>query len=163
MYHDLLESSDATPAGGADRAVWPSILDGEGRVDRKSPGRPWYSAIRRPWHELNAITQTASSWPRSTRQCRRRQDRSRASAGPSTPSPSLRAALGETCGAISGHTGPQGTAHPADHGPGGDFGGLRPVAGARPRRGTTFSATHCDYILINRADDTPEAFQADVP
>jgi len=88
VYHALLESS-ATLRAELTARFGPSILDGEGRVNRKALGGVVFgdpAALAEP-------SPTASSWPRSTGRPPGRRSRGGAP-WPSTPSPSLRAAWG---------------------------------------------------------------------
>ena len=133
VYHALLESS-ATLRAELTARFGPSILDGEGRVNRKALGGVVFgdpAALA----ELNAITHRFIL-AEIDRQAAGAEEQGRSAVAIDAIA-LIESGLGETCG-DSGHTGPQGTAHPADHGPGGDFGGLRPEAGGGPAGGRLF-------------------------
>ena len=71
----------------------------------------------------------------------------------------IESGLGETCGAIVGILAPRELRIRrimAREGISEDYARKRVEA----QQGDGFFRTHCDYLLENRADDTPEAFQA---
>ena len=71
----------------------------------------------------------------------------------------IESGLGETCGAIVGILAPRELRIRrimAREGISEDYARKR----VESQQGDGFFRTHCDYLLENRADDTPEAFQA---
>ena len=149
VYHALLESS-ATLRAELTARFGPSILDGEGRVNRKALGGVVFgdpAALA----ELNAITHRFIL-AEIDRQLRRTIVDIDAIA-------LIESGLGETCGAIVGILAPRELRIRrimAREGISEDYARKRVEA----QQGDGFFRTHCDYLLENRADDTPEAFQA---
>ena len=136
VYHALLESSAPLRAALTVR-FGPSILDGEGRVNRKALGGVVFgdpAALA----DLNAITHRFIL---------------------ADAIALIESGLGETCGAIVGILAPRELRIRrimAREGISEDYARKRMEA----QQGDGFFRTHCDYLLENRADDTPEAFQA---
>ena len=148
VYHALLESS-ATLRAELTARFGPSILDGEGRVNRKALGGVVFgdpAALA----DLNAITH---------RFILAEIDRQAAGAEEQGRSAVIESGLGETCGAIVGILAPRELRIRrimAREGISEDYARKR----VESQQGDGFFRTHCDYLLENRADDTPEAFQA---
>lgn len=133
VYHALLESS-ATLRAELTARFGPSILDGEGRVNRKALGGVVFgdpAALA----ELNAITHRFIL-AEIDRQAAGAEEQGRSAVAIDAIA-LIESGLGETCGAIVGILAPR-ELHPADHGPGGDFGGLRPEADGGPAGGRLF-------------------------
>ena len=150
VYHALLESS-ATLRAELTARFGPSILDGEGRVNRKALGGVVFgdpAALA----ELNAITH------RFIRQAAGAEEQGRSAVAIDAIA-LIESGLGETCGAIVGILAPRELRIRrimAREGISEDYARKRVEA----QQGDGFFRTHCDYLLENRADDTPEAFQA---
>ena len=150
VYHALLESS-ATLRAELTARFGPSILDGEGRVNRKALGDPAALA------ELNAITHRFIL-AEIDRQAAGAEEQGRSAVAIDAIA-LIESGLGETCGAIVGILAPRELRIRrimAREGISEDYARKRVEA----QQGDGFFRTHCDYLLENRADDTPEAFQA---
>ena len=144
VYHALLESS-ATLRAELTARFGPSILDGEGRVNRKALGGVVFgdpAALA----ELNAITHRFIL-AEIDRQAAGAEEQGRSAVAIDAIA-LIESGLGETCGAIVGILAREGISE--------DYARKRVEA----QQGDGFFRTHCDYLLENRADDTPEAFQA---
>lgn len=134
----------------------PSILDGEGRVNRKALGGVVFgdpAALA----ELNAITHRFIL-AEIDRQAAGAEEQGRSAVAIDAIA-LIESGLGETCGAIVGILAPRELRIRrimAREGISEDYARKRVEA----QQGDGFFRTHCDYLLENRADDTPEAFQA---
>ena len=143
VYHALLESS-ATLRAELTARFGPSILDGEGRVNRKALGGVVFgdpAALA----ELNAITHRFIL-AEIDRQAAGAEEQGRSAVAIDAIA-LIESGLGETCG-IRRIMAREGISE--------DYARKRVEA----QQGDGFFRTHCDYLLENRADDTPEAFQA---
>ena len=155
VYHALLESS-ATLRAELTARFGPSILDGEGRVNRKALGGVVFgdpAALA----ELNAITHRFIL-AEIDRQAAGAEEQGRSAVAIDAIA-LIESGLGETCGAIVGILAPRELRIRrimAREGISEDYARKRVEA----QQGDGFFRTHCDYLLENRADDTPEAFQA---
>ena len=155
MYHALLESSAPLRAALTVR-FGPSILDGEGRVNRKALGGVVFgdpAALA----ELNAITHRFIL-AEIDRQAAGAEEQGRSAVAIDAIA-LIESGLGETCGAIVGILAPRELRIRrimAREGISEDYARKRVEA----QQGDGFFRTHCDYLLENRADDTPETFQA---
>ena len=170
VYHALLESSAPLRAALTVR-FGPSILDGEGRVNRKALGGVVFgdpAALA----DLNAITHRFIL-AEIDRQAAGAEEQGRSAVAIDAIA-LIESGLGETCGAIVGILAPRELRIRrimARDGIDERYARMRIMARegisedyARKRmeaqQGDGFFRTHCDYLLENRADDTPEAFQA---
>ena len=168
VYHALLESS-ATLRAELTARFGPSILDGEGRVsrfgsvygpdgklERKKLGEIVFSDPA-ALSELNAITHRFIL-AEIDRQAAGAEEQGRSAVAIDAIA-LIESGLGETCGAIVGILAPRELRIRrimAREGISEDYARKRVEA----QQGDGFFRTHCDYLLENRADDTPEAFQA---
>ena len=153
VYHALLESSAPLRAALTVR-FGPSILDGEGRVNRKALGVFGDPAALA---DLNAITHRFIL-AEIDRQAAGAEEQGRSAVAIDAIA-LIESGLGETCGAIVGILAPRELRIRrimAREGISEDYARKRMEA----QQGDGFFRTHCDYLLENRADDTPEAFQA---
>ena len=170
VYHALLESSATlraelaegldltgpTPRAELTARFGPSILDGEGRVNRKALGGVVFgdpAALA----DLNAITHRFIL-AEIDRQAAGAEEQGRSAVAIDAIA-LIESGLGETCGAIVGILAPRELRIRrimAREGISEDYARKRVEA----QQGDGFFRTHCDYLLENRADDTPEAFQA---
>ena len=156
VYHALLESS-ATLRAELTARFGPSILDGEGPCQPQGPGRRRDSAIPAALAELNAITHRFDPGL-IDRQAAGAEEQGRSAVAIDAIA-LIESGLGETCGAIVGILAPRELRIRrimAREGISEDYARKRVEA----QQGDGFFRTHCDYLLENRADDTPEAFQA---
>ena len=155
VYHAQLESSAPLRAALTVR-FGPSILDGEGRVNRKALGGVVFgdpAALA----DLNAITHRFIL-AEIDRQAAGAEEQGRSAVAIDAIA-LIESGLGETCGAIVGILAPRELRIRrimAREGISEDYARKRMEA----QQGDGFFRTHCDYLLENRADDTPEAFQA---
>ena len=166
VYHALLESRAPLRAALTARLApsdppltvrfGPSILDGEGRVNRKALGGVVFgdpAALA----DLNAITHRFIL-AEIDRQAAGAEEQGRSAVAIDAIA-LIESGLGETCGAIVGILAPRELRIRrimAREGISEDYARKRMEA----QQGDGFFRTHCDYLLENRADDTPEAFQA---
>ena len=145
VYHALLESSAPLRAALTVR-FGPSILDGEGRVNRKALGGVVFgdpAALA----DLNAITHRFIL-AEIDRQAAGAEEQGRSAV-----------AIDAIALIESGLGAPRELRIRrimAREGISEDYARKRMEA----QQGDGFFRTHCDYLLENRADDTPEAFQA---
>ena len=143
VYHALLESS-ATLRAELTARFGPSILDGEGRVNRKALG--------------GVVFGDPAALAEIDRQAAGAEEQGRSAVAIDAIA-LIESGLGETCGAIVGILAPRELRIRrimAREGISEDYARKRVEA----QQGDGFFRTHCDYLLENRADDTPEAFQA---
>ena len=135
VYHALLESS-ATLRAELTARFGPSILDGEGRVNRKALGGVVFgdpAALA----ELNAITHRFIL-AEIDRQAAGAEEQGRSAVAIDAIA-LIESGLGETCGAIVGILAPRNCASGGSW-PGRGFRRTTPGSGWRPSRGTAFSA-----------------------
>ena len=144
VYHALLESSAPLRAALTVR-FGPSILGGGVFGDPAAPA------------DLNAITHRFIL-AEIDRQAAGAEEQGRSAVAIDAIA-LIESGLGETCGAIVGILAPRELRIRrimAREGISEDYARKRMEA----QQGDGFFRTHCDYLLENRADDTPEAFQA---
>ena len=155
MYHDLLSSDQGLKEALAGR-FGRDLLDGEGQIARKRLGEIVFTD-HQALEDLNAITHRFIL-AEIDRQAAGAEEQGRSAVAIDAIA-LIESGLGETCGAIVGILAPRELRIRrimAREGISEDYARKRMEA----QQGDGFFRTHCDYLLENRADDTPEAFQA---
>lgn len=155
VYHGLLEASAPLRQALTDR-FGPSILTPEGQVDRKALGNVVFSDAR-ALEELNAITHrfVGEEIDRQIAQAEREGHPAAAIDAIAL----IESGIGAGCDAVVGILAPKEVRIRrimAREGIPEDYARKRVEA----QQGDDFFRAHCDYILENREDDTPEHFQA---
>ena len=155
VYHDLTENS-APMLDELRRRFGDGIFDSDGALQRKVLGTIVFGD-EGALADLNAITHRFIL-AEIDRQAAGAEEQGRSAVAIDAIA-LIESGLGETCGAIVGILAPRELRIRrimAREGISEDYARKR----VESQQGDGFFRTHCDYLLENRADDTPEAFQA---